>query len=202
MTGANPRIPRLTIPTPPAGDSGAVEEAAKLLVNAEYPVILAGLLGRTQKSIDLLVELAETLQAPVSGGGFPNRHPLSGGANVRNADVILSLENVGLWGTLNSMTDQLERSVQSNMKPGARIITIASTDLYTKSNYQDFQRFQEVDLAIAASAEATLPSLIEACKRLITATAETSSRTAEKRLRRGGRPPTSGRDATRRWSGT
>jgi acetolactate synthase-1/2/3 large subunit len=38
-----------------------------------------------------------------------------------------------------------------------------------KSNYQDFQRYPEVDIAIAADAEATLPYLIEACKRLITA---------------------------------
>ena len=37
-----------------------------------------------------------------------------------------------------------------------------------KSNYQDFQRYAEVDLAIAADAEATLPSLIEAVKRLLT----------------------------------
>ena len=37
-----------------------------------------------------------------------------------------------------------------------------------KSNYQDFGRYAEVDLAIAADAEATLPALIEACKRLIT----------------------------------
>jgi acetolactate synthase-1/2/3 large subunit len=41
--------------------------------------------------------------------------------------------------------------------------------LYLKSNYQDFQRYTEVDMAIAADSEATLPSLIEACKRLITA---------------------------------
>ena len=40
---------------------------------------------------------------------------------------------------------------------------------YLKSNYQDFGRYAEVDLAIAADAEATLPSLIEACKKLITA---------------------------------
>ena len=60
----------ITIPAPPAGDLGAVEEAARLLVNAETPVILGGDLGDTQKSIDLLVELAETLQAPVSGGGL------------------------------------------------------------------------------------------------------------------------------------
>ena len=41
-------------------------------------------------------------------------------------------------------------------------------DLYTKSNYQDFQRFPDVDLSMAADAEATLPALIEACKRLVT----------------------------------
>src|SRR2546425_9017858 len=38
-----------------------------------------------------------------------------------------------------------------------------------KSNYQDFQRYTELDLAIAADVEVTLPSLIESSKRLITA---------------------------------
>lgn len=163
------RIPKLTIPSPPAGDSGAVEEAVRLLVNADNLLILGGELGGTQSGINLLVELAETLQAPVSGGGFPSRHPLSGGGSVRNADVILALEPRDLWGDVNSMRDQLVRSSRSNLKPGTKLISISATDLYLKSNYQDFQRFQEVDLAIAASAEATLPSLIEGCKRLITA---------------------------------
>jgi len=53
-------------------------------------------------------------------------------------------------------------------KPGVKLITISSIDLNTKSNYQDFGRYAEVDLAIAADAEASLPALIEACKRLIT----------------------------------
>jgi thiamine pyrophosphate-dependent acetolactate synthase large subunit-like protein len=37
-----------------------------------------------------------------------------------------------------------------------------------KNNYQEVQRYQPVDLAIAADAEATLPSLIEAVKRQLT----------------------------------
>jgi thiamine pyrophosphate-dependent acetolactate synthase large subunit-like protein len=53
-------------------------------------------------------------------------------------------------------------------KPGARLMTITAGDLFSRSNYQDFGRYADVDLAIAADAEATLPSLIEACKRLIT----------------------------------
>jgi thiamine pyrophosphate-dependent acetolactate synthase large subunit-like protein len=165
---ALPRIPRLTIPRPPAGDPAAVEEAARMLVAAENPIILTGRLGRTQNSIDRVVELAEALQCNASGQAMPSRHALAGG-NVRQADVILALEMPDLWGTLNSMQDQLEKRVQSNLRPGAKVISIAATDLYTKSNYQDFQRFQEVDLAIAADGEATLPALIEAVKRLTTA---------------------------------
>src|SRR4029077_8667138 len=42
-------------------------------------------------------------------------------------------------------------------------------ELDLRSNYQYFQRNTEVDISIAADAEATLPYLIEACKKLITA---------------------------------
>ena len=36
-----------------------------------------------------------------------------------------------------------------------------------KSNYQDFGRYQEVDLAIAGDSEASLPALTEQVNRLI-----------------------------------
>ena len=165
------RIPKLTIPSPPAGESGAVAEAARLLVAAQNPLIIAGNATRTEQGMLRMVELAETLQAPVQGGGrnIPNQHRLAGGGSVAGADVILALEVVDLWGTLNNMIDQQERSSRSLVRPGTRVISISTRDLYTKSNYQDFQRFSEVDVAIAADAEATLPSLIEACKRLVTA---------------------------------
>src|SRR6266436_3990905 len=84
-------IPKLTLDSLPMGDSGAVAEAARLLVSAENPVIVADRAARTPAG-----------------------------------------------------------------------------DLYAKGNYQDLQRYPEVDLAIAADAETTLPSLTEAVKRLIT----------------------------------
>jgi acetolactate synthase-1/2/3 large subunit len=70
---------------------------------------------------------------------------------------------------VNNYRDQLIRSSRQLTKQNAKLVTISSGDLYLKSNYQDFQRYTEVDMAIAADPEATLPSLIEACKRLITA---------------------------------
>jgi len=170
------RVPKLTLTTPPQGDSGAVAEAAKLLVAAENPVIVADRAARTQAGMKLLVELAETLQAPlINQGGrmnFPSRHPLNqterSRALVGNADVILGLELTDFWGTVNSFRDQLQRSSRPAIKSGAKLISITATDLFSKSNYQDFQRYPEVNLALAADAEATLPALIEACKRLIT----------------------------------
>jgi acetolactate synthase I/II/III large subunit len=164
------RIPKLTLTSPPAGDPAAVAEVAKLLVAAENPVIVAGRAARNPDGMKLMVELAETLQAPVQGGSrnLPSRHPLNGGGSVANADMILALQVEDLWGTLNSFRDQQERSHRSIIKPTTKVVSITANDLYMRSNYQDFQRFAEVDIAIAADAQATLPLLIEACRKLIT----------------------------------
>jgi thiamine pyrophosphate-dependent acetolactate synthase large subunit-like protein len=72
------RIPKLTLTSPPQGDSGAVTETARLLVNAQNPVLIADRLARTPAGMAHLIELAELLQAPVIDQGgrmnFPTRH--------------------------------------------------------------------------------------------------------------------------------
>jgi acetolactate synthase I/II/III large subunit len=171
------RVPKVVIAAPPQGDSGAVSEAAKLLVAAENPVLIADRLARTQHGMSLLIELAETLQAPVIDQrgrmNFPSRHPLNQTERARTviaaADMIAGLELTDFWGATNSFRDQLHRTYKPITKPSAKLISINSNDLFMRSNYQDVQRFTEADIAIAADAEATLPALIEACKKLITA---------------------------------
>src|SRR5499427_4830599 len=177
------RIPKLVVPTPPAGDANAVVEAAKILVAADNPVIVAGRVARTPNGIKLLVELAETLQADVIDRkfrmNFPSRHPLFNTAAappdlsrvVSGADVVLGLEVPDFWNATHAMTpiNRMGMTSRPITKTGAKLITITAGDLFSRSNYQDFGRYAEVDLAIAADAEATLPALIEACKRLMTA---------------------------------
>jgi thiamine pyrophosphate-dependent acetolactate synthase large subunit-like protein len=52
-----------------------------------------------------------------------------------------------------------------------------------KSNYQDFQRFpSDIDIAMAADAEATLPALVEAVKRALTASRKTALAERGKKL--------------------
>jgi thiamine pyrophosphate-dependent acetolactate synthase large subunit-like protein len=58
-------IPRYTPTSPPQGDTGAVKEAARLLVKAQNPVIVVDRAARTENGVGLLVQLAEALQARV-----------------------------------------------------------------------------------------------------------------------------------------
>ena len=69
---------------------------------------------------------------------------------------------------------------ESRIKQGTKLISINSVDLLGKANYQDFQRFQVVDVQMAADAQATLPALIEAVRAAIPASRKTRSRSAAK----------------------
>jgi thiamine pyrophosphate-dependent acetolactate synthase large subunit-like protein len=168
------RVPKLSMTTPPAGDSAAVADIAKILVAAENPLIVAGRSARTPKGLQSLVELAELLQAPVMDRrqrmNFPTRHPLYGSGNLATADVVLGLEVPDFWNVTHAQTplNRMGMEVRQLTKQGAKLITISSMDLLMKSNYQDFGQYNEADIAVAGDAEATLPALIESCKRLIT----------------------------------
>src|SRR5689334_5790203 len=172
-------IPHYVKSAPPQAEVGALRETAKLLVNAEHPVIVADRMARSQNGINLLVELAELIQAPVvdqsNRMNFPNTHHLCQSERaqllIREADLIMGLEVSDFWNTVNLFIDNGEDHGfgirQSRIKPGTKLVTISSAELNQKSNYQDFQRFQSVDIGMAGDAEASLPSLIEAVKSAI-----------------------------------
>jgi acetolactate synthase-1/2/3 large subunit len=171
-------IPKYVASAPPQADVSALRETAKLLVNAQNPVIVADRVARTPAGLKNLVELAELLQAPVVNQrgrmNFPNSHHLSQppGQLYGQADVILGLEVGDFWNVVNNFTDNADNEglglQRRRAKADAKLITINSVELNEKSNYQDFQRFQSVDISMVGDAEASLPSLIEAVKMLIT----------------------------------
>ena len=70
-------------------------------------------------------------------------------------DVVLGIEVIAFAGV-------------RSQRQGSKRISITANDLFSRSNYTDYLKFAEVDLAIPADGEATLPPLVEAVKRLIT----------------------------------
>jgi acetolactate synthase I/II/III large subunit len=173
--GLNLRIPKYSPVIPPQADSGAIAQAAQMLVNAQNPLIICDRVARTPAGMANLVALAETLQCPVVDNAgrmnFPSRHPLNQSFRraglIAQADVIIAMEMNDLWGTLTHFSDRIERRSKPAYKKDAKIITLGTRDLFQKSNYQDFGRWQDVDLDIAGDAESSLPELTEAVKRLI-----------------------------------
>src|SRR5437773_2488918 len=104
-SNANLHIPKLGTLVPPAADTAAVAEVAKLLIAAEHPVIVVDRVARTPEAIQHLIELGETLQAAVVDRkgrmNFPNRHPLEqtrSRMGVANADVVLGIEVIDFAG--------------------------------------------------------------------------------------------------------
>src|SRR6476469_8068349 len=102
-----------------------------------------------------MVELAEVLNAAVvdnqSRMNFPWRHPLNQtslkAATLREADVVLGLELQDASGTFTPARQ-------------ARKVNVNALDYSLKANYQVFGKMPQVDVPIAADAEATLPALI------------------------------------------
>jgi len=102
-----PAAPAMPITSAGAPDADNLTKAAEMLLEAKNPFILAGYTSRHPESVALLIELAETLGAPVLSGltrmNFPTTHPLSAGIEdiggsrkpnpyIAEADVLLVID--------------------------------------------------------------------------------------------------------------
>jgi thiamine pyrophosphate-dependent acetolactate synthase large subunit-like protein len=171
-----PELPRPSATQRPRADDAALREAARLLVAAEAPVIGADRYAHDQQGVELLVMLAETLQAPVVNRrgrmNFPNTHSLNqGGGVTARADVILGLELSDTWGLVNTVSDRVHRDTTRVARPDVKIVTLGVGDLFWRSNYQGFARYYGAELSIAGDAQTSLPALIEAVKAALPASA-------------------------------
>jgi acetolactate synthase I/II/III large subunit len=160
---------------PPVADPAALADVAKVLVGAQTPVIVADRVARTPAGMQLLVQLAETLQIPVVDLGnrmnFPTNHHLYAAFDrqlVTQADVILGLELGDLFSVVGDVPDFPIRETRMRIKPNTTVISINSMYLQGQGNYQDQERFYQPTMPIAGDVEASLPYLIEAVNRAIT----------------------------------
>jgi thiamine pyrophosphate-dependent acetolactate synthase large subunit-like protein len=150
-----------------------LDRVARWLVEAERPVVVADLVGRSQAAFEKLVELAELLALPVidpegeywkNALNFPTRHPLNLSGDqqrlVRDADVVLGLECRDLFGILSQVDADV--SAAYPLTPAdAKVAHVSLSHLITRSWTADFSRLQPVDVHLAAELAPTLTELLE-----------------------------------------
>jgi acetolactate synthase-1/2/3 large subunit len=158
------------VPSPVAADPVALERAAEMLLAAKRPVIIAEYVGREPAGFHALVELAETLGAPVydvnSRLNFPSRHPLNLSMVkdvFRDADLILCLDTRD-WERATTELVSTTREVTSLVPQGCKWIDIGFGDLEISSWAMDYQRLAHADLRILADTTIAIPALTKLLK--------------------------------------
>jgi acetolactate synthase-1/2/3 large subunit len=153
------------VPSRLAPDPAALRKVSEILLKARRPVILAEFVGRDAEGYESLVELAETLGAPVYDVGsrlnFPSRHPLNFSMVkdvFRDADVILSLDTRD-WERPTTELVSTTRKVTTIVPEGCKWLDIGFGDLEISSWAMDYQRLVHADMRVMADTTLAIPAL-------------------------------------------
>ncbi|PON17922.1 hypothetical protein C2W62_10650 [Candidatus Entotheonella serta] len=147
------------------GNEQDILEAAKVLLDADHPIIVAGQGVLYAEATDELVELAELIQVPVmttlaGKSGFPEKHPLAlgSGSGVMSRPVyhFMGRANV-VFGIGTSFT---KHGMVMNVPAGKTIIHATNDPIDLDKNYS-------VDYPILGDAKLVLRQFIDACKDLL-----------------------------------
>jgi thiamine pyrophosphate-dependent acetolactate synthase large subunit-like protein len=160
---------RFMPPVESAASPELINQAADLLRNAKYPVILAGRVSRNVDAWKARVSLAEGLNARVVtdlkiGASFPTDHALHAGAPggtvlspeateaIRAADVILSLDWVDIAGTIKNVGGSVT----------AKFVQVSVDHRLHNGWSMDYQGLPPVDVFVACEPDVAVPALIDA----------------------------------------
>lgn len=184
-----PDVSKFTAPTPYHADPKALDQAARMLVDAQNPVCVVDYL-EAPDSMSNLVQLADALAMPVLDGGkrvnFPNTHPLdlSGTAadTLPEADLVLSLNTADLFHSITTV-DRPTRLASYYTRPNVKIVDISLRHLAWRSWSQEYGRLQPTDLIIGADADYALPGLLSRCQQLLAQKPAQKAAIAQRRQR-------------------
>ncbi len=152
--------PRLRADAERVPDPAAIEEAARALIAARNPIVIAKSGGRDPRAVAPLVTLAETLGLPVfewhhSHVNFPQDHPLHAGydptPHLGDVDVVVVVESDAPW------FPKLKAP-----RPEATIIQIGQDPLFSRYPIRGFA----VDLGLGGAPRLTFAALTDAARRI------------------------------------
>ena len=186
-------VPHAQLFRPPAGPTAnpeSLRQASRLLAEAQWPVIVAGELGRNPKALPPLLDIAEELGAAVidSDGryAFPSTHPLNltnaREDALRDADVVLALDVPSLGVPLGPSVRE-RGNFAPVISPSCKVIHMTLLDLERQSWVSDAMWLLPVHVPIAADTAVALPQLLEQLRERIKNNAESARQVRERRAK-------------------
>jgi acetolactate synthase-1/2/3 large subunit len=184
-------VPHAQLFRPPAGPAAnpeSLRQASRLLAEAQWPVIVAGEVGRNPKALPPLLDIAEELGAAVidSDGryAFPSTHPLNltnaREDALRDADVVLALDVPSLGVPLGPSVRE-RGNFAPVISPSCKVIHMTLLDLERQSWVSDAMWLLPVHVPIAADTAVALPQLLEQLRERIKNSAESGRQVRERR---------------------
>jgi acetolactate synthase I/II/III large subunit len=186
-------VPHAQLFRAPAGAAAnpeSLRQASRLLAEAEWPVIVAGELGRNPKALPALLDVAEELGAAVidSDGryAFPSTHPLNltnaREEALRNADVVLALDVPSLGVPLGPSVRE-RGNFAPVISPSCKVIHITLLDLERQSWVSDAMWLLPVHVPIAADTAVALPQLLEQLRERMKANTDAARQVRDRRTK-------------------
>ena len=164
VTGILPEAGRSRIVPRIAGDPESLEEAARLLVEAKRPLIVAGSGVATSGATEELIRLAELVVAPVtmeprySFLSFPTSHPFS--FQIPERQVTFQLPVWGQPDLIFAVGCRLIREYRYLSEPAIKPETRC---VHIEEDPWEIGKVFPVDLGIVADAKSALSSLVKIC---------------------------------------
>lgn len=177
-------------PSGPAANPESLRQASRLLAEAQWPVIVAGELGRNPKALPPLLDIAEELGAAVidSDGryAFPSTHPLNltnaREDALRDADVVLALDVPSLGVPLGPSVRE-RGNFAPVISPSCKVVHMTLLDLERQSWVSDAMWLLPVHVPIAADTAVALPQLLEQLRERIQNNAESARQVRARRAK-------------------
>ncbi len=159
-------------PAPPRANLDALRDAAVMLAEAEWPVIIAGEINPHGTALDDLIELAELLGAAVvdtNRFSFPNTHDLDATqvreAVLKDADVVLALDVPSLGVPLGPNVRE-RGALQPAISEDCKIINIGMFEFEKQSWVTDNMWLMPVVNPIAADSTGAIRELLIMCREM------------------------------------
>ncbi len=160
-------------PSPMMPDPDALRQIADKLLKSDNPLLMPEYVGRREGGFEAMVDLAETVGAPVwdinNALNFPNRHPLCHSLDssiFEDRDLIVGLDVKDYEKATHKLNNAL-RKLEPLPPPTCDYVDIGFAELGISKWSMDYCRLQPCSVRAIGDTQLALPALTKLCKSAI-----------------------------------